>query len=70
MACAVRNAVRSLGVPLDEAARMASTYPAEFLGVSYERGRIVRGVRADFVQLRDDLTVRRTWIDGAPIAER
>ena len=33
--CATRS--RSLGVPLAEAARMASTYPAEFLGIATAR---------------------------------
>jgi len=32
MATSVRNAVELLGLPLVEAARMASRYPAEFLG--------------------------------------
>ena len=64
MASAVRNAVSTLGVALDEAARMASAYPAEFLGVAASRGAIAAGLRADFVELADDLTVRRTWIAG------
>jgi N-acetylglucosamine-6-phosphate deacetylase len=62
MASAIRNAVQSLGVPLDEAARMGSTYPAQFLGVADVRGAIAPGMRADFVTLGDDLTVRQTWI--------
>ena len=33
MAAAVRNTVQLLGVPLEEAARMASTYPAQFLSL-------------------------------------
>jgi N-acetylglucosamine-6-phosphate deacetylase len=62
MASALRNTVRSLAVPLDEASRMASTYPAEFLGVAENRGHIAPGMRADFVELGNDLLVRRTWI--------
>jgi N-acetylglucosamine-6-phosphate deacetylase len=65
MASALRNTVQSLAVPLDEAARMASTYPAEFLGIARTHGVIARGMRADFVELGDDLVVRRTWIAGS-----
>ena len=64
MATAVRNSVRWLGVALEEAARMASTYPAEFLGLGREYGRIEPGYRADLVLLDDDLRVRDTWIAG------
>jgi N-acetylglucosamine-6-phosphate deacetylase len=65
MASAVRNTVRLLGVRLDEAARMASTYPATFLGLDKERGRIAAGLRADFVVLDDDLAVRQVWCGGS-----
>jgi N-acetylglucosamine-6-phosphate deacetylase len=64
MAGAVRMAVSLLGVSLYEASRMASSNPAEFLGLGDELGRIERGYRADLVQLDKDLTVRRTWIGG------
>ncbi|WP_372017812.1 N-acetylglucosamine-6-phosphate deacetylase [Pseudoxanthomonas sp. 10H] len=65
MATAVRNCVRLLGLPLDEAARMASTYPAQFLGLSARHGRIAPGCQADLALLDDDLQVRSTWIAGA-----
>ncbi len=65
MATAVRNSVQWLGVPLEEAARMASTYPAEFMGLGREYGRIEPGYRADLVLLDDGLRVRNTWIAGA-----
>jgi N-acetylglucosamine-6-phosphate deacetylase len=68
MATAVRNCVRMLGLPLERAARMASAYPAEFLGLAGEMGRIAPGLRANFVALDDVLAVRRTWIDGAAAA--
>ncbi len=64
MATAVRNAVSLLGQPREEALRMASLYPATFLGLEHERGRIAAGYRADLVQLDDDLNVRRTFIGG------
>ena len=64
MATAVRNAVRMLGLPLEEAARMASRYPAEFLGLGDRYGRIAPGYAADFALLDDALDVRATWIAG------
>ena len=65
MASAVRNTVAMIGVPLDEAVRMASTYPAEFLGLETERGRIAPGCRADFVVVNDDSSVSEVWCNGA-----
>ena len=64
MVTAVRNSVHMLGLPLDEAARMASTYPADFLGLSATHGRIAPGYRADLVALDAELRVAATWIDG------
>ena len=64
MSAAVRNAVGLLGVPLAEAVRMATTYPANFLGLGNELGRIAPGCRADFAVLDANLEVRETWIGG------
>ena len=64
MASAVRNAVAMLGIGLAEAVRMASTYPAEFLGLGDELGRIAPGYRANLVLADDQLNVLDTWIDG------
>jgi N-acetylglucosamine-6-phosphate deacetylase len=65
MAAAVRNTVSLLGLDIAEAARMASQYPAEFLGLGHELGRIAPGYRANLVQMDNQLKVRRTWIEGA-----
>jgi len=65
MASAVRNTVNLLAQPVEEALRMASLYPAKFIGLAHERGRIAAGYRADLVLLDDDLKVQRTWIGGA-----
>jgi N-acetylglucosamine-6-phosphate deacetylase len=64
MASAVRNTVERVGLPLAEACRMASTYPADFLGFGDELGRIAPGYRADLVWLDDALQVQGTWIGG------
>jgi len=64
MATAVRNSVAMLGLPLDEAVRMASTYPADFLGLSASHGRIAVGCRADMVAMDADCRVWQSWIGG------
>ena len=64
MATAVRNSVKMLGLSLEEAARMASRSPAEFLGLGRELGRIAPGYRADLALLDDSLAVTETWING------
>jgi N-acetylglucosamine-6-phosphate deacetylase len=64
MASAVRNTVQLLGLPLEEAARMASAYPAAWLGLEQQRGQLIAGQRADFAVLDDALTVRETWLGG------
>ncbi|HXV39929.1 MAG TPA: N-acetylglucosamine-6-phosphate deacetylase [Steroidobacteraceae bacterium] len=64
MASTVRNAVSLLGLTLEDATRMASQYPAEFLGLGAELGRIAAGYRANLVQLDDRLEVVTTWIEG------
>ncbi len=64
MATAVRNAVQLLDLGIAEAARMASEYPAAFLGLDGELGRIAPGYRANLVLVDDELQVKRTWIEG------
>ena len=64
MATAVRNSLEMLDVDLPHAARMASLYPATFLGLDRELGRIEAGYRADLVLVDAGLNVIETWIDG------
>jgi N-acetylglucosamine-6-phosphate deacetylase len=64
MASAVRNCVDLLGLPLERAARMASAYPAQFLGLDAELGRIAPGLRANMVAVDERINVTATWIDG------
>lgn len=63
MASAVRNTIELVGVDRVDALRMASEYPANFLGIA-DVGRIAPGARANLAALDDTLHVRRTWIDG------
>jgi len=64
MAAAVRNTIEQAGIAPQEALRMASAYPADFLGLGASHGRIAAGYAADFVVLDDALSVRETWIGG------
>ena len=64
MASAVRNTVHLLHQPLEEALRMASLYPATFMGLDDRIGRIAPGHRADLVLLDDEIAVLETWIGG------
>ncbi|MGH8189395.1 MAG: amidohydrolase family protein, partial [Steroidobacteraceae bacterium] len=64
MATAVRNAPEMLGIDLERSARMASEYPAQFLGLERELGRIAPGHRANLVLVDRDVRVIETWIDG------
>jgi N-acetylglucosamine-6-phosphate deacetylase len=64
MASAVRNIMAIAGLTIAEAAEMASTSPAAFLGISDDFGAIAPGRRADLVRADADLVVRQTWIAG------
>jgi N-acetylglucosamine-6-phosphate deacetylase len=61
---AVRFCDRELGLDLAEALRMASLYPAQFLKIDRDLGRVAPGHRANLVHLTDEAAVTRTWIDG------
>jgi N-acetylglucosamine-6-phosphate deacetylase len=63
LSAAVRNCVAQTGAAPEAALRMASTYPADFLGL-VDRGRIEVGAWADLVQLSPDLHARATWVEG------
>ncbi|ASJ97563.1 MULTISPECIES: N-acetylglucosamine-6-phosphate deacetylase [Shewanella] len=63
MVGAVNNSVAMLGVPREEALRMAAKYPAEFIG-HRQRGVFRVGAKADMVLLDQDNRVAQTYIDG------
>ncbi|MDX2415925.1 MAG: N-acetylglucosamine-6-phosphate deacetylase [Xanthomonadales bacterium] len=64
MISAVRNTTRFAGLNPSEALRMASSYPAEALGLEKELGYIRPGFRASFIEVDENLNLFRTWIDG------
>lgn len=54
----VKNGVRHVGIPLEEALRMASTYPAQLLQLPVPLGKIEPGYAAEFVLFDDALDVK------------
>ncbi|MFB2801531.1 N-acetylglucosamine-6-phosphate deacetylase [Shewanella seohaensis] len=70
MATAVENSVKMLGLPLGEALRMASLYPAEFLGIAENVGRLAVGQRADLVLLDNQYKVLANYIAGNAVYVR
>ena len=64
MAGAVREVVARAGLAVPQAAAMASSSPAAFLGLSHERGALAPGLRADWVWMTPDLHAAGTWIGG------
>lgn len=56
---------KELGMDLEEALRMATLYPAQFLKLDDRIGRIAPGFDADLVAFdKDEMRVTRTWIKG------
>ncbi|WP_277968012.1 N-acetylglucosamine-6-phosphate deacetylase [Sphingomonas echinoides] len=64
MARAVRNTVVQLGIAPAQAAAMAATNPAAFLGLSQTHGSLAVGQRADWVVLDADFNAVSTTIGG------
>jgi N-acetylglucosamine-6-phosphate deacetylase len=56
-----------IGLPFEEALRMAALYPARAMGIEAEFGHLEPGAMASFVHLSDTHTVRATWIGGAEV---
>lgn len=60
---AIQNCVQKASIPLEEAIRMATVYPAEVANLD-QLGSIVVGKRACFVELNSALNVQQVWYDG------
>jgi N-acetylglucosamine-6-phosphate deacetylase len=63
MASGIRYGMAMLDLSCEEALRMATSYPAEFLRLN-DRGVLAPQKRADLVWLDDQCHVRSTWISG------
>lgn len=60
---AVENCVIKAGIPLEEALRMASTYPARLMG-DQKRGLLKAGYQADIIVFSRDLQPHSTFLAG------
>lgn len=61
---AVRFMHQEIGLPLEEALRMASLYPAEAMRIADTHGSLREGCSASFVHLSPDLDVEAVWVKG------
>jgi N-acetylglucosamine-6-phosphate deacetylase len=61
---AVENATKLLDLPLEEAIRMASLYPAQYLGLGDSLGLLKSGYKANMVHFSDNFDVTSTWVAG------
>lgn len=66
MLSCIRFVHERIGLPLEEALRMASLYPAQAIKAE-TKGRLLAGYDADFVLLNDDLYIESTWIAGRAV---
>jgi N-acetylglucosamine-6-phosphate deacetylase len=64
MLAAIKNAVEMVGIKLDEAIRMASTYPAAMMGIANKYGAISVGHNASMILIDENYKLMRSWIDG------
>jgi N-acetylglucosamine-6-phosphate deacetylase len=60
----VTNGVEKAGIPLPEALRMASFYPAKLMGLEKKYGVIETGATADFILLDEQLHLQQLIIEG------
>lgn len=68
MITAVQNTVNWLGIEWQEAIRMASTYPAQAIGVDHQLGFLKPKFLASFVVLNKDLNLTEVWVEGTKVA--
>lgn len=61
---AVRNSVEHAGIPLDEAIRMATLYPARAIGIDKQLGSIESGKVANLVVFNRDYHILNTLVNG------
>ena len=70
MITAVNNAVKMLNIPFIDALKMASLYPAQFLGIADSYGQLSIGSNADLTLLSSTHSsphIVNTWIGGRAI---
>ena len=61
---AIKNAYTSCNITLNDAIAMATSYPAEYLGVSDYLGSLKANYRADLAHFDIDFNVKNVWVAG------
>ena len=61
---AIKNAYTSCNITLSDAIAMATSYPAEYLGVSDYLGSLKANYRADLAHFDIDFNVKNVWVAG------
>ena len=61
---AIKNAYTSCNIPLSDAISMATSYPAEYLGVDDYLGSLKANYRADLAHFDIDFNVKNVWVAG------
>jgi N-acetylglucosamine-6-phosphate deacetylase len=61
---AVQNCVEHCGIPLPDALKMASLYPAKLIDTPGQTGHVAVGNRADLVLISKDMTLKRVFARG------
>ena len=61
---AVKYCVKKVGVDIEEAFRMASTYPAAFLGLDKKFGKLLPNYSSDLIVLDRELNLLEVWPAG------
>jgi N-acetylglucosamine-6-phosphate deacetylase len=61
---AVKNCIQHVNIPMEEALRMASLYPAQVIGLDKVLGRLEKGFRASFVRLNSQLDLIGVFTNG------
>jgi N-acetylglucosamine-6-phosphate deacetylase len=61
---AVENCVRYVGIPMEEALRMGSFYPASLIGKADQTGKIKAGFKANLVTFNSDYKAQKVFLNG------
>ncbi|PKK36667.1 N-acetylglucosamine-6-phosphate deacetylase [Siphonobacter sp. SORGH_AS_0500] len=61
---AVKNCVNEVGIPLEEALRMASLYPAQIIGKDHTLGRLGAGYEASFILFDQNFQMKGYHTEG------
>jgi N-acetylglucosamine-6-phosphate deacetylase len=70
MDACLRSMVNLAGVPLEQAAKMASFNPAKVIGLEKQAGSLTAGKDANLVMLDAELNVVKTWVKGKLMFQR